>query len=627
MDNEESTYSENNQNNGSDEGDDMGESEFSLYIYSDCSDNVIDLISEEDQSSNEMITLNQPFQNDELVNQERDEEITEILHNYENESLKDYEEKEVQTSPSLLENYLEKYSKPSISANDINDESCTCTICLEPWTINTEHQLVSLKCGHLFGESCILRWISEETNKDNARCPNCNSLAKKHHIRKLYAKTVRLNDSAQLAKAWKEIEKEKSKRVEVEKEINRNRDCLKNILTECEKTKRAIMEEERKLEILRSNKINNIAAIHKASVLKARQEAFQIKTVIEFHPEASCRVLTTSDILGVMIATQKNFNQLFSGYGLRKISTFDFKVNEFIPIHQNIIKDVCFHPHDALVLSASLDQTLKLTNLMSCSNVMTQNLEAGAWSCCWNEKDRNYFYAGLQNGKIVEFDIRYNQNHVNEIICKDKVPVSSLQYFIKEDETFDGVIATHLKSCYLHVKNNSNQFKSLPFPIRGNFISSHFDKKSNMLLISSRPNKSQLNVNHSVSLKNTPNIIYSNFFILFFQIYQLLMVQDDEMNQCLNTDVYRIFNGGRRADQFLKSKIFSHPNDINSSLIIAGDQDISGYLVWDLLSKEKLQVVKLSAPSFDISLMKLSTSDYILSALTENKIFVHKWCL
>jgi len=106
-----------------------------------------------------------------------------------------------------------------------------------------------------------------------------------------------------------------------------------------------------------------------------------------------------------------------------------------------------------------------------------------------------------------------------------------------------------------------------------------------------------------------------------------MISEDEESNKCLNAEVMAVFNGGRRADQFLKSKIFSHPNDINSSLVIAGDQDAGGYLVWDFVSREKLQEVKCTAPAFDNSLMKLSTSNYILAALTENKIFIHKWFL
>lgn len=38
-------------------------------------------------------------------------------------------------------------------------EEETCSICFEPWTNSGAHRLVCLKCGHLFGEACIERWL------------------------------------------------------------------------------------------------------------------------------------------------------------------------------------------------------------------------------------------------------------------------------------------------------------------------------------------------------------------------------------------------------------------------------------------------------------------------------------
>lgn len=40
---------------------------------------------------------------------------------------------------------------------DDDDDGLTCSICLDSWECGAEHRLVALKCGHLFGESCIKR--------------------------------------------------------------------------------------------------------------------------------------------------------------------------------------------------------------------------------------------------------------------------------------------------------------------------------------------------------------------------------------------------------------------------------------------------------------------------------------
>lgn len=43
--------------------------------------------------------------------------------------------------------------------NNDDDDGSTCSICLDTWESKGEHRLVSLKCGHLFGDSCIKRYI------------------------------------------------------------------------------------------------------------------------------------------------------------------------------------------------------------------------------------------------------------------------------------------------------------------------------------------------------------------------------------------------------------------------------------------------------------------------------------
>lgn len=46
-------------------------------------------------------------------------------------------------------------------------EGETCSICFEPWTTSGEHRLATLRCGHLFGFTCIDRWLKGQ----GAKCP------------------------------------------------------------------------------------------------------------------------------------------------------------------------------------------------------------------------------------------------------------------------------------------------------------------------------------------------------------------------------------------------------------------------------------------------------------------------
>lgn len=61
----------------------------------------------------------------------------------------------------------QKSNRSLTSASVDEEEGDTCTICLEPWTNAGDHRLSALRCGHLFGYKCILKWLRGQTRK----CP------------------------------------------------------------------------------------------------------------------------------------------------------------------------------------------------------------------------------------------------------------------------------------------------------------------------------------------------------------------------------------------------------------------------------------------------------------------------
>ena len=73
----------------------------------------------------------------------------------------------------------------------------TCSICLEPWTSSGLHRLSSLRCGHLFGFTCIDKWLRGSGTK----CPQCNVKAKRADIRMIYAKTISVVDTTERDRA------------------------------------------------------------------------------------------------------------------------------------------------------------------------------------------------------------------------------------------------------------------------------------------------------------------------------------------------------------------------------------------------------------------------------------------
>ncbi|KAI3880623.1 hypothetical protein MKX03_037495 [Papaver bracteatum] len=67
-----------------------------------------------------------------------------------------------------------------------NDESNVfCSICLNPYASQGDHQVSCLPCGHLYGLSCIERWI-KHSNRHYSKCPVCNQKCLLKDVVRLY---------------------------------------------------------------------------------------------------------------------------------------------------------------------------------------------------------------------------------------------------------------------------------------------------------------------------------------------------------------------------------------------------------------------------------------------------------
>ncbi|VDM28770.1 unnamed protein product [Toxocara canis] len=87
----------------------------------------------------------------------------------------------------------EQSADTTLVADD--DEANCCSVCFEEYTNAGAHRLVSLKCGHIFGQCCIERWIRSEKN---AKCPQCKTRARISDMRRIFARTVKMIDTTQL---------------------------------------------------------------------------------------------------------------------------------------------------------------------------------------------------------------------------------------------------------------------------------------------------------------------------------------------------------------------------------------------------------------------------------------------
>ncbi|GFS45728.1 transducin/WD40 repeat-like superfamily protein [Actinidia rufa] len=73
---------------------------------------------------------------------------------------------------------------------------------------------------------------------------------------------------------------------------------------------------------------------------------------------------------------------------------------------QKLLRDLRIAPNGRLALLASLGKKLSVISMESNNTVLSFDLPAAAWSCSWDLSSSHYVYTGLQNGKLLVFDMR-----------------------------------------------------------------------------------------------------------------------------------------------------------------------------------------------------------------------------
>ncbi|XP_071033766.1 E3 ubiquitin-protein ligase rfwd3.S [Parasteatoda tepidariorum] len=487
---------------------------------------------------------------------------------------------------------------PKGAENSMDEDGQNCTICFEPWTNSSEHRLVSLRCGHLFGRSCITRWLKGQ----NARCPQCNARARKSEIRNIYAKSVKALDSSERDKALEELQKERETRRRVEMDYAREKLSHMMALQECERLKKELIETTKLLQEYRSG--SKLMDLSQAA--KKNSSIFSLDKSIEIFKNGGCRIVDVCDLLGLILVSQPTNNDMFPGHGFRKIAAQEMKLAEFVLVHQKPIKDMAFHSHDGLVLTASLDKTVKITNVLTNSVVQTYSLDCDAWSCAWDSDDPMYFYGGLRNGGVLLFDIRVTSRSVNELPrFGSNTPVVAIQCLRKlslSNPSKSGPVVGKLSDCSFYQKlDEVGDYKILPLPCFGPFTSLSSELTSGHFLISCRPSVKQPRVSHMVCELGC-----------------------DKENGDLICNPVQTILGGRTQLQLTRSKLLPNPADPSSLLICAGDEDSHGALVWNSSNGECIDKLRTESPVLDLAELKMNQKSYLL-ALTEKTLKVYGW--
>ncbi|XP_051975746.1 E3 ubiquitin-protein ligase RFWD3 isoform X1 [Xyrauchen texanus] len=488
-------------------------------------------------------------------------------------------------------------------------EGETCSICFEPWTTAGDHRLAALRCGHLFGHICIKRWLISGGKK----CPQCNKPAKRDHIVLLYARKLQALDNSEVEQLKRSLEKEQGLRRKYELEAAQCRLQVQIMTDESIKLRREA-EEFRKWKVQVASSSSQGAGLS----LTQRQDSsngghYVFSKAVLISQAGGSRVLSYCEPLGCLLASQPSPHAtLVPGFGVKKISTVNLRASQYVPIHTKHIRGLAFsRQQDSLMLSAALDNTIKLTSLMTNTVVQAYNTGRPVWSCCWCHDNNNYIYAGLSNGSVLVYDTRDTSTFVQELpSLRSSCPVVSLSYIPRAASSSfpcGGLIAGTLEGgCFWeHVEGTTYTPHILPLE-SGNCTDIQVEPDSRHCLVTYRPGRA------NPSLRSV-----------------LMELSRSPQSDCSQPPVcscspVQTFIAGSSGKLLTKNAVFKSPAGKGSSLVCTGDEGTNSTMVWDAGTGALLQKLPADLPVLDICHFEVNQSSY-LASLTEKMLKVYKW--
>ncbi|KAI3751532.1 hypothetical protein L2E82_22620 [Cichorium intybus] len=257
-----------------------------------------------------------------------------------------------------------------------NLHGLNCPICIEPWTLEGDHQICCLPCGHIYGLSCINKWIER------------HRVSKKNEVS--VAEAQYLKTEKQVCNGMLHLEATQRKSDE----------CVTGELVQ--------EKQNDKVDKCGSRRCNFVLE-HEMSLKSARL----------FDIDACYQVLLVARRL--------------PGMGGRHINMMNPTRAEqiMLPMSTKAVKDIHISLCGRLALLLLLGKNYQLLGLFATfiggnNMVMNYNILSPAWSCSWDINNPNYMYVGLQNGMLMVFDMRHTIHPIQYMHGVDSRPIHTV---------------------------------------------------------------------------------------------------------------------------------------------------------------------------------------------------------
>ncbi|VDN95968.1 unnamed protein product [Rodentolepis nana] len=532
-------------------------------------------------------------------------------------------------------NELEEDQSPKSPAKVIDqsmsDEAESCLICFEQWTTSGPHRICCLKCGHLFGKSCITKWIMSHRPKQGT-CPQCNAKASLKDLRILYCKKIKAIDTTDLDRALQDLDTERKMRRKIESELSEYKFKLQLACSDAENLRNELTSLKA---VFSTSEINrpsscSIPPSKRPKTVDSTTGCYNLVKSIIISQVGQCRVIASYDYINLLCISQPSTNPLFKGFGIKKVHSEEARQLKYIHLHSQPIRDLAFHPEqqDAIIASASMDKTLKLTSLLVDQVVQTYQCAAPIWSCCWGSPSPNYLFAGCGNGSVYLFDIRITSRPVSmfPVAPSSMAPVIALQYIPPDQNNTSfpsgGLLAGQLNQmAFLEetltstdtTTDEDREYRSYPLPLDGSLVSlSSLHDERGLFLASYRPSTRIPRVRHLctrlTSLGNATSPSSTS--------------QQTTGHGYDCTSVASLY-GGTQMKMLARAQLFRQEQS-GQILAVSGDDDAGGALIWDCGSSTRTQTLSVtngSAPVIDVCAFNSGNN---LALLTERQVDIFK---
>ncbi|CAO1391743.1 unnamed protein product [Diamesa serratosioi] len=499
----------------------------------------------------------------------------------------------VENSDGVLKKRKRSQTPPKKIDSD-DDEGAVCAICLDNFKQVGDHRITSLKCGHIFGQACIKRWLAEQPSLQRS-CPQCKLKASVRDLRFIYASKLRATDNT------RELELEKLlAMVQDEKSTMRVENSVIRMELAALKTKNSALLFQIQ-EIERYRRIDRQGTSNQSDKPNIKVYKMCMEKNIDMTQDGDCRVMTFCYRTRKLLISQKSNQQLFPGYGVRFVDFTTFKPFQFLHMGSKNVRDFAFNSSEDMLVASTTEATCKLFNATTNSSISAFKPSTHAiWAAAFDKSQNraNCLYLGAQNGTTYIYDIRSPNTALKDFITSDITPIISI-IPIKPNEDFldGGFLVVHLRTIYFFEYLPPQEISSTLLNIKGPFNSVTYDVKKDMLLVTTRPNQE-------------------------YQTSRYIMAKLIKIDSVTALEEVLVFNGGQNLlGVMTRSSLITMPDNC---IVAAYLQENKIIQTWSEASGNRMQEISVADIITDTTAIYLENGNTFLGALSSNKCRVFK---